>query len=63
MSKHHLETASVKDVSTRELNTRFFSEFAAVANTTKLTLSTSHHTAGFIGTDGILDAFIIKAGE
>ena len=64
VSKHHLEAASVKDVSTRELNTRFFSEFAAVANTTKLTLSTSHQdTAGFIGTDGVLDAFFIKAGE
>ena len=64
VSKHHLEAASVEDVSTRELNTRFFSKFTAVANATELTLSTSHqNTAGFIGIDGVLDAFFVEAGE
>ena len=62
--KHHLEASSVEDMSARELNTRFFSKFTAVANATELTLSTSHqNTAGFIGTDGVLDAFFVEAGE
>ena len=64
VSKHHLEAAGVEDVSARELNTRFFAKFTAVANTAKLALSTSHsNTAGFIGIDGILDAFFVEAGE
>ena len=54
----------MEDVSARELNTRFFAKFTAVANTAKLALSTSHsNTAGFIGIDGILDAFFVEAGE
>ena len=64
MSKHHLEASSVEDMSARELNTRFFAKFTAVANTTELALSTSHqNTAGFIGIDGVLDAFFVETGE
>ena len=64
VSEHHLEAAGVEDVSARELNTRFFAEFTAVANATELALSTSQsNTAGFIGIDSILDAFFVEAWE
>ena len=62
--KHHLEAAGVEDVSASGANTRFLAEFARVANATELALSASHqNTAGFVGIDGVLDAFFVEAGE
>ena len=54
----------MEDMSASDANTRLFAKFARVANATELALSTSHHyTAGFIGIDGVLDAFFVEAGE
>ena len=64
MCKQHLKAASVEDVSTGELNTRFFAEFTAVANATELALGTSHsNIASFIGIDSVLNAFFVEARE